>query len=354
MGGGVIGASVAYHLAHLGCREVILLERKKLTSGTTWHTAGLTGRIRSSPNLTRLAKYTGELYNALYEETGLSTGYRRNGSVSIATTEERLEELKRGASMARMFGVEVVDEDFIAESYPIMNTRGVVGRLWIPQDGQLNPTDVIQALIKGARQRGAPVFEDTPVTRICHQDGRVTGVETAIGRVRAHRVVLCAGMWSRQLASEVGVNVPLHACEHFYIVTEAIDGLPPDLPVLRDPDACTYFKEDAGRLLVGAFEPVAKPWGMAGMPPEFSFDELPPDLDHFAPILEAALKRVPRGLAALLAMRLVEPKLVDQQRSLIASRVGRRAPKTLPSVTVLTAQRRSRRSVPPNRCVRDP
>ena len=295
IGGGVIGASVAYHLAHLGCQEVILLERKKLTSGTTWHAAGLMGQIRSSPNLTRLAKYTGELYDALEEETGLATGYRRNGSVSIATTEERLEELKRGASMARIFGVEVevVNEDFIADRYPIMNTQGVVGGLWIPQDGQLNPTDVTQALIKGARQKRVGVFEDTLVTRICHQDGSVTGVETPMGRIRAHQVVLCGGMWSRQLAAEAGVNVPLHACEHFYMVTEAIEGLPANLPVLRDPDACTYFKEDAGKLLVGAFEPVAKPWGMAGIPPEFCFDELPPDLDHFEPILEAAVKRVP-------------------------------------------------------------
>ena len=295
IGGGVIGASVAYHLAHLGCQEVILLERKKLTSGTTWHAAGLMGQIRSSPNLTRLAKYTGELYDALQEETGLATGYRRNGSVSIATNEERLEELKRGASMARMFGVEVevVNEDFIAERYPIMDTQGVVGGLWIPQDGQLNPTDVTQALIKGARQKRVGVFEDTLVTRICHQDGSVTGVETPMGRIRAHQVVLCGGMWSRQLAAGAGVNVPLHACEHFYMVTEAIEGLPANLPVLRDPDACTYFKEDAGKLLVGAFEPVAKPWGMAGIPPEFCFDELPPDLDHFEPILEAAVKRVP-------------------------------------------------------------
>ena len=295
IGGGVIGASVAYHLAHLGWQEVVLLERKKLTSGTTWHAAGLMGQLRSSVNLTKLAKYTGELYEGLEQETGLATGYRRNGSISIATTEERLEELRRSASLAKVLGieVEVVDGAIIAERYPIMNTSGVLGGLWIPLDGQLNPTDVTQSLIKGARQKGVRVFEDTRVTRICHDGGKVTGVETQTGLIQARQVVLCAGMWSRELAATAGVNVPLHACEHFYIVTEPIEGLPPSLPVLRDFDACTYFKEDAGKLLVGAFEPVAKPWGMGGIPAEFCFDELPPDLDHFEPVLEAAVQRVP-------------------------------------------------------------
>ena len=295
IGGGVIGASVAYHLAHLGWQEVVLLERKKLTSGTTWHAAGLMGQLRSSVNLTKLAKYTGELYEGLPQETGLATGYRRNGSISIATTEERLEELKRSASLAKVLGieVEVVDGAFIAERYPIMNTSGVLGGLWIPLDGQLNPTDVTQSLIKGARQEGVRVFEDTRVTRVCHDGDKVTGVETQTGLIQARQVVLCAGMWSRELAATAGVNVPLHACEHFYIVTEAIEGLPLNLPVLRDFDACTYFKEDAGKLLVGAFEPVAKPWGMGGIPAEFCFDELPPDLDHFEPVLKAALQRVP-------------------------------------------------------------
>ena len=295
IGGGVIGASVAYHLAQLGWQEVVLLERKKLTSGTTWHAAGLMGQLRSSVNLTKLAKYAGELYEGLPQETGLATGYRRNGSISIATTEERLEELKRSASLAKVLGieVEVVDGAFIAERYPIMNTSGVLGGLWIPLDGQLNPTDVTQSLVKGARQKGVRVFEDTQVTRICHDGDKVTGVETQTGRIQAHQVVLCAGMWSRELAAMAGVNVPLHACEHFYIVTQPIEGLPTNLPVLRDFDACTYFKEDAGKLLVGAFEPVAKPWGMNGIPAEFCFDELPQDLDHFEPVLAAAVERVP-------------------------------------------------------------
>ena len=295
IGGGVIGASVAYHLAQLGWQEVVLLERRKLTSGTTWHAAGLMGQLRSSVNLTKLAKYTGELYEGRPQETGLATGYRRNGSISIATTGERLEELKRSASLAKVLGieVEVVDEAFIAERYPIMNTSGVLGGLWIPLDGQLNPTDITQSLVKGARQKGVRVFEDTQVTRICHDGDKVTGVETQTGRIQARQVVLCAGMWSRELAAMAGVNVPLHACEHFYIVTQPIEGLPSNLPVLRDFDACTYFKEDAGKLLVGAFELVAKPWGMNGIPAEFCFDELPPDLDHFEPVLEAAVQRVP-------------------------------------------------------------
>ncbi len=295
IGGGVVGASVAYHLSQFGWQDIVLLERKKLTSGTTWHAAGLMGQLRSTRNMTRLARYTGELYDRLEQETGLSTGYRRNGSLSIATGEERLEELKRSASMAAVFDVkvDVVDVDFIRAHYPILETQDVIGGIWIPSDGQLNPTDVTQALIKGARQNGVQVFEDVEVMKIHQDSNQVTGVQTPLGDIGAEQVVICGGMWSRELAAQTGVNVPLHACEHFYIVTEPIDQLPKNLPVLRDYDGCTYFKEDAGKLLIGAFEPVAKPWGMAGIPRDFCFDELPPDIEHFEPILNAAVKRLP-------------------------------------------------------------
>jgi len=295
IGGGVTGASVAYHLSHMGWSDIILLERKKLTSGTTWHAAGLVGQLRGNQNMTKLARYTAELYRNLESETGLATGFRQNGSVTIATNQERFEELKRNASMAKVFNlpVDVIDRQEVIARYPLINAEDVLGGLWIPSDGQVNPTDVTQSMIKGARLNGVRIFEDTLVTRICHEDGKVSGVETEQGLITARQVVVCGGMWSYQLAAKAGVNIPLHACEHFYIVTEPIADLPHDLPVLRDYDACAYYKEDAGKILMGAFEPVAKPWGMNGINEEFCFDQLPEDFDHFQPILEDAIKRLP-------------------------------------------------------------
>lgn len=295
VGGGVVGASVAYHLTRLGWQDIVLLERKKLTSGTTWHAAGLVGQLRGSQNMTQLAKYTAELYQHLEQETGLATGYRQNGSVSIATNIERFEELKRNASMAKVFGlqVDIIDRQEVMARHPMVETDDVLGGIWTPSDGQANPADVTQSLIKGARMRGAQIYEDTRVTRIRHDGNKVTGVQTEQGDIAAHQVVICCGMWSQQLAAGAGVNIPLHACEHFYIVTEPIAELPRDLPVLRDYDACAYYKEDAGKILLGAFEPVAKPWGMDGISEDFCFDQLPEDLDHFQPILERAMQRLP-------------------------------------------------------------
>jgi 4-methylaminobutanoate oxidase (formaldehyde-forming) len=295
IGGGVIGCSIAYHLARLGFSDVVLLERQQLTSGTTWHAAGLVGQLRTSINMTKLAKYTSELYRGLEAETGQATGYRQSGSISIATNEERFEELRRSASMAKVFDLEVnvIDVAGIVDRYPIINADDVLGGIHIPSDGYANAVDISQALAKGARASGALIFQNTKVTGILHDGTGVTGVETADGTMAANTVVLCAGMWTRDLAASIGVNVPLHACEHYYALFESVEGLDPALPVLRDYDACTYYKYDAGKLLVGAFEPQAKPWGMGGIPEDFCFDEIAGDFEHFEPVLAGAMHRVP-------------------------------------------------------------
>jgi len=295
IGGGIIGCSVAYHLAKLGKKDVLLLERKKLTCGTTWHAAGLVRTMLYSGNLTRLARHSIELYTRLEKETGQATGLKQNGSISIATNPERWDELRRGASMAKAFGVEA--EEISARKaqamWPLLNIDDVVGAIFFPRDGQTNPADTAMALAKGARMGGVTILEDCKVAGILTKDGRAIGVRTAEGEVKAEVVVNCAGMWARDIGLMAGVDVPLHAAEHFYIVTEPME-LPPNLPVMRDMDSCAYYKEDAGKLLVGAFEPNAKPWGTDGIPEDFSFDELAEDFEHFQPILEGALHRVPK------------------------------------------------------------
>ncbi len=295
IGGGVIGCSIAYHLAKRGITDVLLVERAQLTSGTTWHAAGLIGQLRASRQMTELAKYTSELLFELETETGLSTGFRQNGSISVATNEERFEEQRRGASMAKSFGLEVhaLGLGDIRARYPLLETADLVGGIFLPNDGQADPTNVTMAYAKGARLAGVQIREQLRVDRIIVEQGRAVGIRTALGDVRAASTVIAAGMWSRALGAEIGVSLPLHAAEHFYMVTEPIEGLPRDLPVLRVPDECAYYKEDAGKILLGAFEPEAKPWGMTGIPDEFAFATLPDDLDHFAPILEAATRRLP-------------------------------------------------------------
>ena len=295
IGGGIIGCSVAYHLTKLGWKDVLLLERKKLTGGTTWHAAGLVRGMLYSSNLTKLANYTLKLYEGLEKETGQATGLKQNGSLSVANNEERWEEIKRGASSARAFGVEAhfLSPKEAGEKWPMLNVDDLVGAAFFPRDGQTNPADTTMALAKGARMGGATIIEDCKVTGIHTKNGKVTGVSTEQGDVTAEFVVNCGGMWGREIGLMAGVAVPLQAAEHFYIVTEPMD-LPPTTPVMRDMDACAYFKEDAGKLLIGAFEPNAKPWGMNGIPEDFCFDELPEDLEHFAPVLEAAIHRVPR------------------------------------------------------------
>ncbi|WP_107496677.1 FAD-dependent oxidoreductase [Thalassobius sp. I31.1] len=300
VGGGVIGCSVAYHLTKQGWEDVVLLERKQLTSGTTWHAAGLIAQLRATANMTKLAKYSQELYGALEEETGVATGFTRCGSITVALTEERKEEIYRQAAMARAFGVEVeeISNERVAEMYPHLNIEDVKGAVYLPKDGQGDPANIALALAKGARQRGGIVKERIKVTSMTKDGRKVTGVDwvsddgTESGHIECDMVVNCAGMWGHEVGKMSGTNVPLHACEHFYIVTEAIDGLT-QLPVLRVPDECAYYKEDAGKMLLGAFEPESKPWAMDGIPDTFEFDQLPEDFDHFEPILENACNRMP-------------------------------------------------------------
>ncbi|TBE25131.1 GcvT family protein [Rhizobium ruizarguesonis] len=298
IGGGISGCSVAYHLAKLGWTDVVLLERKQLTSGTTWHAAGLIGQLRASQNMTRLAKYSADLYVKLEEETGIATGMRQNGSITVALTEERKEEIYRQATLARAFDVDVqeISPREVKNLYPHLNISDVVGAVHLPLDGQCDPANIAMALAKGARQRGAKIIENVKVTAVHDKDGRVTGVSWSQngeeGTIATDLVVNCGGMWGRDLAARSKVTLPLHACEHFYIVTEAIENLT-RLPVLRVPDECAYYKEDAGKMLLGAFEPKAKPWGMDGIREDFCFDQLPEDFDHFEPILEKAVNRMP-------------------------------------------------------------
>jgi 4-methylaminobutanoate oxidase (formaldehyde-forming) len=295
IGGGIAGCSVAYHLIKLGWRDVVLLERRELSCGTTWHAAGLVGQLRATHNLTRLAKYGADLYERLEAETGQATGFRRPGSISLARTAERLHELKRLASMARCFDVEVevVSPAEAGRRWPLIRTDDLAGAVWLPRDGRTNPIDTAIALAKGARQGGATILENTAVTAIHTRGGAVAGVATSRGDIACEVVVNCAGMWARQVGALAGVAVPLHASEHFYIVTEPMPGVTADLPVLRDPDGYIYVREEVGGLLVGGFEPVAKPWGMTGIPDDFAFSLLPEDWDHFQVLMEQGLHRIP-------------------------------------------------------------
>ncbi|MBA3910956.1 MAG: FAD-dependent oxidoreductase [Rhodobacter sp.] len=298
IGGGVSGCSVAYHLAKLGWTDIVLLERKRLTSGTTWHAAGLIGQLRGNANMTRLAKYSADLYTKLEAETGIATGFRQVGSISVALTDDRHQELLRSATLARAFNVDVteISPSEVKAMYPHLNVSDVIGAVHLPLDGQADPSNIAMALAKGARMKGAKVVENVKVTRITTADGRVSGVDwqsgEEAGHIAAEVVVNCGGMWGRDLAAQNGVTLPLHACEHFYLVTEPVEGLG-HLPVLRVPDECAYYKSDAGKMMLGAFEPKAKPWGMAGIREDFEFDTLPEDWDHFMPILEKAMNRMP-------------------------------------------------------------
>ena len=299
IGGGVIGCSVAYHLAKLGWKDVVLLERKQLTSGTTWHAAGLIAQLRATANMTKLAKYSQELYGNLEAETGVSTGFKRCGSITVALTEERKEEIFRQAAMARAFGVDVeeISPAEVKAKYEHLNIEGVTGGVWLPLDGQGDPANISLALAKGARQMGAQVIERTKAMGVTRNGRSITAVQWEneqgdSGSIDCENVINCGGMWGHEVGRMLGVNVPLHACEHFYIVTEAIAGLI-QMPVLRVPDECAYYKEDAGKMLLGAFEPVSKPWAMEGIPQDFEFDQLQEDFDHFEPILAAAVERMP-------------------------------------------------------------
>src|ERR1022692_3003902 len=301
IGGGVIGASVAYHLTERGWTDVLLLEQGQLSCGTTWHAAGLVGQLRASESGTRLVQYSTELYDRLEAETGLATGFRRCGGVTVARTPDRMMALRRTAATAEAFGLEceLISPDCAAELYPIMDVSDLVGAIWLPGDGRANPTDLTAALARGARMRGATIRERTRVTGIAVADdagaGRsVTGVRTDEGDVEAEIVINCAGQWAKQIGAMCGVTVPLHSAEHFYVVTDQIAGVHRDLPVLRDPDGYTYVKEEVGGLLVGGFEPEAKPWVAPDqLPYPFEFQLLDEDWDHFAILMDSAIKRIP-------------------------------------------------------------
>ncbi|MBX3569509.1 MAG: GcvT family protein [Rhizobiaceae bacterium] len=294
IGGGVIGSSIAYHLAQLGWKDIVLLERKQLTCGTTWHAAGLLTTLRDTEAQTKLAKYTQDLYRRLETETGQATGIINCGSIQLAMTDDKAHEMRRGRAMARCFGVEnrEISPAEVKEMWPLADVSNVQAAFHFPHDGRVNPADVAQALARGARMGGARIFEQTKVLGIEQRNGQVTGVRTDRGDIQAEFVVNCAGMWARELGRQNGVTIPLHACEHFYLITEPIPGLS-RLPVLRVPDECAYYKEDAGKMMLGAFEPVAKPWGMDGISESFCFDQLPEDMEHFAPILEMGVNRMP-------------------------------------------------------------
>ncbi|WP_332690615.1 GcvT family protein [Bosea sp. (in: a-proteobacteria)] len=295
IGGGIVGCSVAYHLSKLGWSDVLLLEQGRLSSGTTWHAAGLVGQLRSQSSMTRLIRYSTELYASLEAETGLATGWKRCGSVSVARTQDRMTQLRRTISAARAQGVEI--EELSAreagERWPPMRTDDLVGGVWLPGDGKANPSDITQALARGARLGGAIIREKIRVTGIETAKGRVKAVVTDQGRVACEALVICAGQWSRVVGAMCGVSIPLHSAEHMYIVTGKIAGVTPDLPVMRDPDGYTYYKEEVGGLVMGGFEPDAKPWGMDGIPYPFEFQLLPDDWDQFAILMENALERVP-------------------------------------------------------------
>ncbi|MFK7857356.1 MAG: FAD-dependent oxidoreductase [Granulosicoccus sp.] len=297
IGGGVTGASVAYHLAKLGWQDVVLLERKQFACGTTWHAAGLIGTVRANESHARLTEYSMRLLHELEEETGQSTGFRQVGSLSIAHSVDRWEELRRVAAMNNAFGVTRVDtvtSKEVKDLFPLISDTDIIGGTYVEHDGKGNPIEITTAFIKGARQRGALCLEGVLVDDVLIEGGRVTGVATDQGTIATDFVVNCGGMWARELGRQSGVNIPLHACEHYYAVTEKHDAVTPDLPVLRDHDKCVYIKEDAGGLLVGAFEKRAMAWGQQGIPSDFSFDELPGHMEsQLMPVLEDAMVRVP-------------------------------------------------------------
>ncbi len=310
VGGGIIGTSVAYHLTKLGWRDVVLLEQGSVSGGTTWHAAGLVGQLRTSSNLTRLIRYSADLYGRLEAETGQATGWKRCGSLSVARTAERMVQLERNAALARSYGIEaeVISVKSAGERYPLMRTDDLVGAVWIPGDGKANPADITQALARGARAGGAAIHEGVRVTGVRLERGAVAGVETSEGLITTESVVNCAGMWARELGRLSGVTVPLHACEHMYIVTNPIDGVTSDLPVMRDADGHIYFKEEVAGLLMGGFDPWAKPWGMDGIPDGFSFGTLPEDWDKFEILMQNAIQRVPALASAQVRLLMNGPE----------------------------------------------
>ncbi|NQU29967.1 MAG: FAD-dependent oxidoreductase, partial [Anaerolineae bacterium] len=295
VGGGVIGCSVAYHLTKLGWNDVVLLERKELTSGTTWHAAGLVVTPSGDELSVEISTYTRELMKTLEAETGQSTGFRDIGYLQLATDPEWLEERRRMAVAARRLGVnyQEISPTEVKKMWPLAETSDILAGFYTAEDGRANPVDFTMALAKGARMGGVKIFEDTEVTGINKANGRVTGVLTDKGEIEAEIVVNCAGLWGRQLGKMAGVNVPLQAAEHYYLLTQPMEGVHADLPIIEDFGAYSYFREEVGGLLVGFFEPIAAPWGMDGIPKNFAFGEINPDWDRMMPYVEIAMERVP-------------------------------------------------------------
>jgi heterotetrameric sarcosine oxidase gamma subunit len=301
VGGGVIGCSVAYHLAHQGWRDVLLLERDRLTSGTTWHAAGLIVTFGStSETSTEMRKYTRDLYTRLEAETGLATGFKPVGFIEVAIDPDRLEEYRRVAAFNRYCGVDVheISAADVKRLFPLARTDDILAGFYVKEDGRANPVDVTRALARGATLQGVTIVEGVPVTGFMTARGAVTGVQTPYGAIEAEYVVNCAGMWARQLGARAGVTIPLQAAEHYYLITEEIPGLDAACPVLEDPASYGYFREEVGGLMVGLFEPVCAPWKVEGVPEDFSFGELPPDWDRMAGYIETAMRRVPVSLEA--------------------------------------------------------
>ena len=295
IGGGIVGCSVAYHLTKRGWSDVLVLERKEVGSGTTWAAAGLLTRLRQNQEMTNLAKYTVDLYEGLEAETGVATGFRRNGALAVCQTDDRRKELLRAAAMARAFGIEMHEVSLAeAKGYvPGINTSDLVTAFYLPHDGVTNPIETTRALAKGAKMGGANIFENVKVTDITLENNAVCGVITDQGDIRCEYVVNCAGMWGRQIGQMVNVSVPLHAAEHMHAVTMPIDGLKKHFPTVRDFDGVTYFKSESGGILFGGFEAVSKPWGMKGIPEEFMYTELQEDWDQFQAFMDCALQRFP-------------------------------------------------------------
>lgn len=294
IGGGIIGCSTAYHLAQMG-HEVLLLEKAGLTSGSTWHAAGLVGQLRSNANVTQLLGYSIELYDRLEEETGLATGWKMNGGLRLACNQERWTEVKRQATTAHSFGLDMqlLTPQEAQDLWPLMDISDIVGAAFLPTDGQASPSDITQALARGARNCGAKLVENCPVTEILSEKGKLVGVRTPQGDVTCEKLVLCCGQWTRDLAATIGVTVPLVSVEHQYMITEPF-GVPSDLPTLRDPDRLTYYKEEVGGLVMGGYEPNGIPWAVKGIPDPFDFQLLESNFDHFEQLVELALPRVPK------------------------------------------------------------
>jgi 4-methylaminobutanoate oxidase (formaldehyde-forming) len=310
IGGGVIGCSTLYHLAGQGVGDAILLERNQLTSGTTWHSAAQVRALRSSRNMTSLIKYSISLYAALEQETGQATGWINKGSLSIATNEDRLTHIRRQASLAHAFGVRAssISPAEALARWPLMNADDVIGAVWSPDDGRVSPSDLCAALVKGARAGGGRIFEDTAVTAILTEGGRVRGVETSAGVVRCDAIALCTGLWSRRVAGMAGVVAPVWPCEHYYLLTKPVDGITGNMPTLSDHDAHLYIRDDSGGLLVGCFEPGARPIDPARLGENFAFQLLPEDWDHFEPMMVNALHRLPALETAEVKMLLNGPE----------------------------------------------